>query len=112
MGAHSESRYGKVGSMSFIVIWGAGEEETGRETFDSIRAVIGMLQADSELTGVEIDKLIYTGKLVDEENFMQFDQPWMLLYREVFFSKFLCRVGLHNWFRSLCVRCGVRKRSA
>ena len=62
--------------MKYRLTWGAGEVEQGSQEFDSLDAVRGMLNEDTDMNPGEIARLIETGKS-GGDNPTQFDDPWI-----------------------------------
>lgn len=67
--------------MRYLVVWGSGEEETGRDTFDSLDAVRGMLTHDTDMAPEMIEAFIRTGKSDSRDDdptaCTQFDYAWI-----------------------------------
>lgn len=70
----------------YVVIWGAGEVEQNRDSFDTLDQVRGMLTFDSDMTTETIESLIAHGQIGDDSDSCactQFDSPWVRLEKPV-----------------------------
>ena len=71
----------------YVVIWGTGDVEQNRDSFDTLDQVRGMLAHDTDMTPAMIEKFIETGKSDNSEEdpaaSTQFDSPWIRLERPV-----------------------------
>jgi hypothetical protein len=69
--------------MPYLVVWGAGEQELGRDTFPTLGAVRGMLLYDTDMTPEMIEAFILTGKSDSRDDdptaCTQFDYAWIRL---------------------------------
>lgn len=69
--------------MPYVVVWGIGEDETGRDTFPTLDAVRGMLTHDTGMTPEMVEAFILTGKSDSSDDdptaCTQFDYAWIRL---------------------------------